>query len=225
MRDLGVLFIHFIAVLARLVGPGGVRSLVAESLLLKHQILILNRSRKRSPNLYASDRILAGLMTLLVRPTRLLRSAIVLKPSTLLALYKAMSKGKYRMPFSPVSPPAAWLIAGIEPSYNCPTGNPKTWRGPSQLVQNCRLVTKRRATDLLEQPTSLSIWMWNAKNICRGDSQTAPVGITLLHFYRNYQNLALRQVIHFAGVRGFGEAQQQECTKKLTPTATNRLLL
>jgi putative transposase len=101
MRDLGVLFIHFIAVLARLVGPGGVRSLVAESLLLKHQILILNRSRKRSPNLYASDRILAGLMTLLVRPTRLLRSAIVLKPSTLLALYKAMSKGKYRMPFSP----------------------------------------------------------------------------------------------------------------------------
>src|SRR5437764_14347756 len=61
------LFIHFIAVLARLLGPGGVRSLVAESLLLKHQILILNRSRKRSPNLHASDRVLAGLMALLVR--------------------------------------------------------------------------------------------------------------------------------------------------------------
>ena len=76
--------------------PGGVRSLIAESLLLKHQILILNRSRKRSPNLHASDRILAGLMALLVRPTRLLRSAIVLKLSTLLALHKSMSKGKYR---------------------------------------------------------------------------------------------------------------------------------
>src|SRR2546429_868992 len=81
MRNLAVLFIHFIAVLARLLGPGGVRSLVAESLLLKHQILILNRSRKRSPNLHVSDRALAGLMALLVRPTRLLRSAIVLKPS------------------------------------------------------------------------------------------------------------------------------------------------
>ena len=55
MRNLAVLFIHFIAVLARLLGPGGVRSLIAESLLLKHQILILNRSRKRSPNLHASD--------------------------------------------------------------------------------------------------------------------------------------------------------------------------
>lgn len=57
MRDLAVVFIHFIAVLARLLGPGGVRSLVAEPLLLKRQILILNRSRKRFPHLHASNRI------------------------------------------------------------------------------------------------------------------------------------------------------------------------
>ena len=97
MRDLVILFIHFIATLARLLGPGGARSIVAESLLLKHQLLILNRSRHRSPNLCASDRILAGLMALLVRPTRLLRSAIVLKPSTLLGLHQALSQQKYRM--------------------------------------------------------------------------------------------------------------------------------
>src|SRR5258707_767651 len=133
MRNLAVLFIHFIAVLARLLGPGGVRSLVAESLLLKHQILILNRSRKRSPNLHASDRILAGLMALLVRPTRLLRSAIALKPSTLLALHKALSKGKYRMLFSPdrrrqpgPRGPSAELIRAVvemkqrNPSWGCP---------------------------------------------------------------------------------------------------------
>ncbi len=99
MRNLAVLFIHFIAVLTRMLGPGGVRSLVAEPLLLKHQILILNRSRKRSPNLHVSDRILVGLLALLVRPTRLLRSAIVLNPSTLMALHKSMSNGKYRMLF------------------------------------------------------------------------------------------------------------------------------
>lgn len=45
-----VLFIHLIATLARLVGPEGVRSLVADSLLLKHQLLIVNRSRQRPPN-------------------------------------------------------------------------------------------------------------------------------------------------------------------------------
>jgi hypothetical protein len=49
MRNLAVLVIHLIATLARLLGPGGVRSLVAESLLLKHQLLIVNRSRQRSP--------------------------------------------------------------------------------------------------------------------------------------------------------------------------------
>ncbi len=91
MRLLVVLFIHFVATLVRLLGPGGVRSIVAESLLLKHQLLLLNRSRQRSPHLRAWDRILAGWMALLVRPTRLLRSAIVLKPSTLLTLHKESS--------------------------------------------------------------------------------------------------------------------------------------
>jgi putative transposase len=48
MRDRVVLFIHFIATLARLLGPGGARSTVAKSLLLKHPLLILNRSRLRA---------------------------------------------------------------------------------------------------------------------------------------------------------------------------------
>jgi hypothetical protein len=64
MSNLVILFIHFLATLARLLGPGGVRSIVAESLILKHQLLIVTRSRQRSPNLCASDRILAGLMAL-----------------------------------------------------------------------------------------------------------------------------------------------------------------
>ena len=79
MRHFLVLFIHLIAILTQLLQPGGVRSLIAECLLLKHQLLIVNRSWQRSPNLSSWDRILAGWMALLVRPTRLLRSAIALK--------------------------------------------------------------------------------------------------------------------------------------------------
>jgi hypothetical protein len=48
MRDFVILFVHLIATVARLAGPGGIRSLVAESVLVKHQLLILNRSRKRA---------------------------------------------------------------------------------------------------------------------------------------------------------------------------------
>jgi putative transposase len=57
MRDLVILFIHLIATFARLLGPGGRRSVRAESLLVKQQLLILNCSRQRSPNLRSSDRI------------------------------------------------------------------------------------------------------------------------------------------------------------------------
>jgi len=65
-------------------------------------------------------------------PTRLLRSAIVLKPSTLLAFHKAMSKRKYRNLFSPnrfgslAEGPSAELIHAIvemnqrNPNWGCP---------------------------------------------------------------------------------------------------------
>ena len=51
MRDLAILAIHLIATIANLLLPGGTRSVVSESLLLKHQLLILSRSRVRAPNL------------------------------------------------------------------------------------------------------------------------------------------------------------------------------
>jgi hypothetical protein len=50
---------------------------VAESALVKHQLLILNRSRKRSPNLRPADRVVAGLCQVFIRPSRLIRSVVV----------------------------------------------------------------------------------------------------------------------------------------------------
>ena len=101
MRDLAILFIHLIVTTARLFGPGGRRSIVAESLLVKHQLLILNRSRERAPNLRPMDRVIAGLCAGVMRPTRLTRSAIVLKPSTIMGFHRALVKRKYRFLFTP----------------------------------------------------------------------------------------------------------------------------
>ena len=42
--------------IARLARQGGLRSVVAESILVKHQLLILNRGRKHAPNLRTADR-------------------------------------------------------------------------------------------------------------------------------------------------------------------------
>ena len=101
MRDIFTLFLHAIVVIIRLIQPGGLRSVVAESVLMRHQALILNRGRKRAPNLRASDRIIAGLCTLLMRPARVMRSAVALKTSTLLHFHKMMIQQKYRLLFSP----------------------------------------------------------------------------------------------------------------------------
>jgi putative transposase len=104
VRDLAVLFLHLLATVARLAGPGGARAVVAESVLVKHQLLILNRSRKRSPNLRPSDRVVVGLCPLFMRPGRLMRSAIVFKPPTLLRLHRALTQRKYRRLFSSKGP-------------------------------------------------------------------------------------------------------------------------
>jgi hypothetical protein len=46
MRDLAVLLLHLLTTVVRLAGPGGARAVVAESVLVKQQLLILNRSRQ-----------------------------------------------------------------------------------------------------------------------------------------------------------------------------------
>jgi putative transposase len=61
VRDLAVLLLHLLATVARLAGPGGARAVVAESVLVKHQLILRSRSRTRAPNLRPSDRVVAGL--------------------------------------------------------------------------------------------------------------------------------------------------------------------
>jgi hypothetical protein len=81
MRDFAIVFV---------LEPGGLRSIVAESVLSGIKLLILNRGRKRALSLHATDRIIAGLCTSFVRPARVVRSAIVLKPSALLHLHNTL---------------------------------------------------------------------------------------------------------------------------------------
>ena len=56
-----MLFIHLLTVIARLLGPDGTKSVLAEDLLLKHELLIFNRSRGRGLHLHTFDRVLLGL--------------------------------------------------------------------------------------------------------------------------------------------------------------------
>jgi putative transposase len=86
---------------AKLATPVGVGAVAAESVALKHQLLIIKRGRRRAPILTPWDRLLLGVCTLLASPKRLSKMAVILKPSTLLRFHQALVKRKYRLLYSP----------------------------------------------------------------------------------------------------------------------------
>ena len=100
MRDLLLMLAHLLATLARLLGPGGAKAIVADSLLMKQQLLIINRSRRRAPNLTPFDRLLLGFWSLFLNSHHIQRAAVILRPSTLLNFHDLLKKRKYRLLYS-----------------------------------------------------------------------------------------------------------------------------
>ena len=134
MRGFLTLLMHFIVVLVRLAGPGGARALVAENLIMKQQILVLARKRRRAPNLSSLERFVLGLCALCVAPQRLPKVAAGVSLSTLHKLHRALIRRKYRALFSSTgvgkrpgpkgpSPEIIKLIIELKernPSFGCP---------------------------------------------------------------------------------------------------------
>ncbi len=133
MKDTLLLVIHLISLLVRLLQPGGMKAVAAENLVLKKQLLVIQRARGRAPNLTTMDRFIFGWLAMLLSPKRLTRSAIIIKPSTLLSFHKVLVKRKYLRLFSshgnrksgPKGPNSDLIKAILEiklrnPSFGCP---------------------------------------------------------------------------------------------------------
>jgi len=133
MKNVIYLLWYLLSALAKLAIPGGGRSVIAENLLLRQQLIIHSRSRQRAPNLTTADRILLGFISVFIHPRRMARAAIIIKPSTLLLFHNAPKKRKYRSLYSthggrkpgPKGPPNEVIKAIVEmkrrnPRYGCP---------------------------------------------------------------------------------------------------------
>ena len=106
--------LHLAVTAARLCRPGGVRGVIAENLLLKQQLIVLRRPRQRAPNPTTADRLLCGLASLLLNPSRIRKVAVGLRPSTLLAFHRALVRRKYRRLFSSSHCPRTPRAEGAE---------------------------------------------------------------------------------------------------------------
>ena len=133
MKDLLILLAHLLTTIAKLLGPGGAKAVVADSLLMKQQLLVINRTRRRAPNLSAFDRFLFGFWSLFLNPRRLRRAAVIIRPSTLLKFHDILKKRKYRLLYSsgskgkpgPKGPSRELIQAIVElkqrnPRFGCP---------------------------------------------------------------------------------------------------------
>ena len=91
---------HFVACFIKLLRPGGIKSIAAENLVLRQQLIIMNRARQRSPRLTRTDRILFAILAHIIPFKRLRKLAIIVKPATILSFHKALVKWKYSRLYS-----------------------------------------------------------------------------------------------------------------------------
>ena len=100
MLEIIELLIHYLVTLIKLLKPGGVKRVMAESIAMKHQLIVMNRSRKRSPALITRDRFVFGFLAMLIGERRLQKIAVIIKPATILAFHQALVKRKYSKLYS-----------------------------------------------------------------------------------------------------------------------------
>ena len=81
-----LLTVHILVVLAKMLRPGGIKAVIAENLLLKQQLNVLGRSRRKAPNLTTNDRFILGRLSLFISTRRLLTAAVISIPSTLFGI-------------------------------------------------------------------------------------------------------------------------------------------
>ena len=83
-----------IAVLAvKTARPGGIRSIVAENIALRQQLIVLSRKHRKSPPMTMFDRFVFGLSLFSIPVKRLSKIAIIVQPATVLKFHKVLVKG------------------------------------------------------------------------------------------------------------------------------------
>jgi hypothetical protein len=118
MRIAFILMAHVLSRLIHLMETGGAKFVLAENLLLKHQLLVLKRKRLRAPRLTPGDRLLLGLGACFLHPRRPRRMAIIPSPATEPSAFTRLARGtsesrifRSRISRSAIGPPRRSRVA------------------------------------------------------------------------------------------------------------------
>ena len=113
--------------------PTGWKKVVAENLMLKHQLAIMTRSRKKAPNLKFSDRVILAWLCIFIPRKRLSTLTIAIQTATLIKFHRALVERKYQALYGkrdkrrpgPKGPSKELIRAIVEikrrnPRFGCP---------------------------------------------------------------------------------------------------------
>jgi hypothetical protein len=100
MREVFCAIATTLSVFFQLSKPGGYRAVAAEMLILRVQLMTVQRGRKKSPPLSPLQRLLLAFASAFVVPRRLARAAVLVKPATILKFHRLLVKRKYKALYS-----------------------------------------------------------------------------------------------------------------------------
>jgi len=151
--------IHTLILLSR---PNGSRAVMAEVLALRVQLLTVKRKSPRAPKLSPMIRLLLAICGGLVKPNRLAKTFILVKPATVLKFHRYLVRRKYKMLFSsnnrgvagrpPIDTEIRKLILEIKsnnPRFGCPqiAALVKDRTGVAVSIETVRRILKGRKSD------------------------------------------------------------------------------
>ena len=133
MKDLLILLIHLPTTIARFIGAGGAKAVVADNLIDEAAAPGDESNPETRTQAYTLDRFLLGFWSLFLSRRHIQRTAVILRPSTLLKFHCILKQRKYRQLYSathngkpgPKGPSAELIQAIVEltrrnPRFGCP---------------------------------------------------------------------------------------------------------
>ena len=136
MKEAITFFIYFVSTILKIMRPGGIKSIIAENLAMKQQLIIMKRKSKilRSPPLTPFQRIFFSFLSFFMSEDQVKQIAVIISPSTIFRFHQLLINRKYRMLFSsnknrkkpgPKGPPKEIIDVVLEmkkrnPRMGCP---------------------------------------------------------------------------------------------------------
>ena len=226
MKLIFITFATVISVLLQLLRSGGVYALASEMVILRTQLIALQRCRPRSPKLSPIQRLILACAAHFVPARRLRRVSIIIKPATILKFHRYLVNKKLSRLYSnktqkkgrpPINPDIVHLVIEIKkknPSFGCPriAATVEDRTGVSISIESVRRILKRmNLTGPGNGPSWLTFIGTQVNSLWSVDMFRVESIILKTHWVMLVMDQYSRKIIGYSVVCGAGLSGEDVC--------------